>query len=129
MPTNKNKVVVVALAISASGGCGNNMSRSIHCAWPLAAALFLITPAHAETWSQKVDRHFSLLDTDDDGRISRTEAAAHPPLARHFRAMDKNKDGGLSKYELANYRVAPRNRALANADAAQDNLKPTGRKE
>lgn len=83
----------------------------------IAASFFLAAGvAQAETWDEKVDRHFSLLDTDGDGVISRQEAAAHPPLAPHFRAMDKNRDGGISKHELATYRIAPRNRALAQAD-------------
>lgn len=88
--------------------------------WTIAAScLCLIAGSvQAETWEQKVDRHFALLDTDGDGAISRDEASVHPPLARHFRNMDKNRSGGLSKYELANYRVAPRNRSLAKVDSA-----------
>ncbi len=107
------------------------MSRQMKCLWPVAAALLIAAPAHGqtETWEQKVNRHFSLLDTDGDGKIDRNEAATHPPLARHFRSMDKNKDGGLSKYELTSYRAAPRNRSLATADTNPDNLKPTGRAE
>ena len=106
------------------------MSKSFKCLWSLAAALFLMgAPAQAETWDQKIDRHFSLLDTDGDGVISKTEAAAHPPLARHFRAMDKNRDGGLSKYELTSYRTTPRHRSLANAKTDPGNLKPAGRTE
>lgn len=88
--------------------------------WTIAASCLCLVAGsvQAETREQKVDRHFSLLDTDGDGAISRDEAAVHPPLARHFRNMDKNKSGGLSKYELVNYRVAPRNRSLAKADSA-----------
>lgn len=106
------------------------MSKSIQRLWPIAAVLlFASMPAQAETWDQKVNRHFSLLDTDGDGIISKAEAGAHPPLARHFRAMDKNRDGGLSKYELTSYRTTPRHRSLANAEQNADNLKPTGRTE
>lgn len=94
------------------------MSKKLNLLGGLIAACFILVAgaAQAETREEKFDRHFSLLDTDGDGVISRQEAAAHPPLAPHFRAMDKNRDGGISKHELANYRVAPRNRALAQAD-------------
>lgn len=87
--------------------------------WTIAAGCLCLmaSSAQAETREQKLDRHFSLLDSDGDGAISRDEAAAHPPLARHFRQMDKNRSGGLSKHELANYRVAPRNRSLAKVDS------------
>ena len=111
------------------GGCSYAMSKRMNYLWPIAAALFIAAPVQAETWDQKVDRHFSLLDTDGDGQISKVEAAAHPPLSRHFRAMDKNKDGGLSKYELTSYRTTPRNRSLANAEADPGNLKATARTE
>ena len=86
--------------------------------------------AHAETQEQRLNRHFSLLDTDGDGLISRNEAAVHPPLVQHFRPMDKNKDGGISKVELATYRAAtPRNRSLAKADTARDGQNSSGSTE
>ncbi|RZZ86396.1 EF-hand domain-containing protein [Pseudoxanthomonas winnipegensis] len=40
------------------------------------------------------------LDTNQDGKISRAEAAANPWLAKQFDALDKNKDGFLSRDEL-----------------------------
>lgn len=40
------------------------------------------------------------LDTNNDGKISRAEAAANPWLAKQFDALDKNKDGVLSRDEL-----------------------------
>lgn len=45
---------------------------------------------------------FGMLDSDGDGRISRTEADAKAPrLSKHFDQIDANKDGFLSKDELA----------------------------
>ena len=35
------------------------------------------------------------LDTNQDGVIDRTEAAAHPRLAARFDTLDKNKDGAM----------------------------------
>lgn len=96
----------------------------------VAASLCILAgSAHAETRDEKLDRHFSLLDSDGDGVISRQEAAAHPPLAQHFRGMDKNRDGTISKHELATYRVAPRNRALAKADTAAGGASSSGSTE
>ena len=40
------------------------------------------------------------LDTNQDGVIDRTEAAAHPRLAARFDTLDKNKDGKLAGDEM-----------------------------
>lgn len=40
---------------------------------------------------------FALLDQDDDGRISKAEAAAVPKFAERFEKMDVNKDGYLDR--------------------------------
>ena len=47
--------------------------------------------------------HFEALDSDADGFISRSEAAAHPTLSAEFRAVDANGDGHLSREELAGW--------------------------
>lgn len=47
------------------------------------------------------DRQMARMDTDRDGKISRTEAAGHPKLAENFGRIDTNGDGFLSKEELA----------------------------
>lgn len=100
--------------------CGELLAIKINFLGSVTAVCLCLAAGsvQAETWDQKVDRHFSLLDTDGNGAISSGEANAHPPLARHFKRMDKNKDGGLSKYELVNYRVAPRKRALVKTVSA-----------
>jgi Ca2+-binding EF-hand superfamily protein len=120
------------LCISSAGVPGiQRILTKMKYPWTIAATLLCLIAGsvQAETWEQKVDRHFALLDIDGDGAISRKEAAAHPPLSRHFRNMDKNKDGGLSKYELANYRTAPRNRSLAKADSATKGGQTSGSTE
>ena len=106
------------------GGCSYAMSKRMNYLWPVAAALLIAAPVQAETWDQKVDRHFSLLDTDGDGKISKVEAAAHPPLSRHFRAMDKNKDGGISAVEFMEADFTNFSRLDTNGDGfiTQDEL-------
>lgn len=43
---------------------------------------------------------FEALDTDGDGVISRSEAAAHPRLSQEFRGVDIDGDGRLTREEL-----------------------------
>jgi EF hand len=44
---------------------------------------------------------FKRLDANQDGRISRDEAARMPALAERFDQLDKDKDGFLSAEEFA----------------------------
>ena len=45
------------------------------------------------------DPGFNALDKNNDGYLSRTEAAGNPALAKKFRQADKNGDGKLSRIE------------------------------
>jgi Ca2+-binding EF-hand superfamily protein len=47
----------------------------------------------------KTDPGFNALDKNNDGYLSRTEAAKNPDLAQNFKAVDKNGDGKLSRTE------------------------------
>ncbi|MBH1662801.1 EF-hand domain-containing protein [Stenotrophomonas maltophilia] len=71
---------------------------------PLLLALLLGTSASgialaADTPATPAQRP-AKLDTNGDGMIDRSEAAANPRLAAKFDELDKNKDGKLSRDEL-----------------------------
>jgi hypothetical protein len=46
---------------------------------------------------------FPLLDSDNDGWVSRTEAESVPDLAKHFDRYDLNRDGKLDRGEFDRY--------------------------
>lgn len=45
------------------------------------------------------DTSFRVLDKNNDGYLSRAEAAGNPDLAKRFKEADTNKDGKLSRME------------------------------
>ena len=45
------------------------------------------------------DPGFNALDKNNDGYLSRTEAAKNPELRKHFKQADTNGDGKLSRTE------------------------------
>lgn len=64
----------------------------------LASALTLAAgSAFAE--KAKADPGFNALDKNNDGWLTRTEAAKNPYLAKNFKAADKDGDGKLSRTE------------------------------
>ena len=48
------------------------------------------------------------IDTNGDGAIDRSEAAAHPRLAEHFDTMDKNGDGRIDASERPQWKKGGR---------------------
>jgi len=61
------------------------------------------------------------IDTNNDGMISKAEAASHPHLAKNFDAIDTNHDGQLSVDELKAYKAAhPHGAKGAKGFAAAD---------
>lgn len=47
--------------------------------------------------------NLELLDKNDDGKVSRAEAAGTPDLIKVFDKLDRNRDGFLDKAELDAY--------------------------
>src|SRR3989304_2786642 len=67
------------------------------------------------------------LDTNGDGVIDRSEAAANPRLAAKFDELDKNKDGKLSRDELPRWQHGRRGPGGARR-ASTRMAAPAGRK-
>lgn|SRR5690348_11575024 len=71
----------------------------------VAAALALAVGAsyaadeHIGKDAAKNDPGFNALDKNNDGYLSRTEAAKNPSLAKKFKQVDKNGDGKISRME------------------------------
>src|SRR5438067_2175475 len=65
----------------------------------IAAAAFALAAGAALADRPKNDPGFNKLDRNNDGYLSRVEAAKNPQLAKNFKAADKNGDGKLSRAE------------------------------
>ena len=88
-----------------------------------AAAAFVALPAFAQ------DQGFNRLDTNHDGNIDTTEAAAWPWLQQNFSQYDHDRDGKLGKDEFAeavngarSANVFPGAGATRDPSSAFDNL-------
>ena len=86
----------------------------------IASALALAAgPAFAEKSND--DPGFNKLDRNNDGWLSRTEAAKNSYLRKNFKAADKDHDGKLSRTEYLE--------AMTKKDMASLKNKVTGNKE
>ena len=77
------------------------MNMSYRMAVPIAVLLAAGAPAQAATAIADAEKvpEFSIIDVDDDGAISRTEAEAVPEILRIFAMVDKNRDDQLNTSE------------------------------
>jgi hypothetical protein len=67
-----------------------------------AAATASTQPNAAPRYSaSEIDRAFSYIDANRDGKISREEASGFRGVARHFDEADTNKDNSLSLEEFS----------------------------
>ena len=79
------------------------IAGSVAALLPLAAAMAQSPPSDQSPPPSQSSRHgatFESLDTDGDGRISKTEAAANAVVAAQFSMYDKNGDGYIEKEEV-----------------------------
>ncbi|MFY9511802.1 MAG: EF-hand domain-containing protein [Rubrivivax sp.] len=72
----------------------------------LSAAAFGIqaqgsTPSGGGLDSKQVAAAFKRVDTNQDGKLSREEAARLPAVAERFEALDKDRDGALTMDEFS----------------------------
>ena len=78
---------------------------------PFAAAVAQSPPPDTSAQSQPAQKGatFESLDTDGDGRISKTEAAANQNVLDQFSKYDKDGDGFIERAEVtsANKSSAP----------------------
>lgn len=65
----------------------------------LALAMGTAAGADQQDRAKSDDPGFNNLDRNNDGSLSRTEAAGNPYLVAHFKDADKNGDGKLSRTE------------------------------
>ena len=72
-----------------------------------AATLVAAAPGEGGPRAHMMER-LKAADTNGDGLISRSEAAALPRLAEHFDEIDANKDGQISFDELRAFHQAHR---------------------
>jgi len=56
---------------------------------------------------EEIEKKFEILDTDGDGRISRSEATADNMLRERWNDIDKDKDGMLTTKEFTAFAKVP----------------------
>jgi Ca2+-binding EF-hand superfamily protein len=65
----------------------------------IGASALALAASSAFAARSKDDPGFNALDKNNDGYLSRAEAARNPTLVKNFKQADKNGDGKLSRTE------------------------------
>ena len=68
-------------------------------AMALACGVASAQDKQKDTQSAKEPRGFNEMDKNDDGKLSRAEAASKPQLLAKWKELDKDNDGSLSRTE------------------------------
>lgn len=68
---------------------------------PAAAAAVPVATSTVRYSAKDIDRAFNFMDANQDGIISREEAARFRNVAKYFDAADTNKDNALSPGEFS----------------------------
>lgn len=92
-----------ALLLLALGACAQTTAPAPQTQQPAA----LQAPAYT---ASNIALAFNYIDANQDGHLSREEAAGFRGVAKNFDAADTNKDGSLSRQEFEN----AMNRSKAN---------------
>lgn len=68
---------------------------------PVAPQSVAMAPSTVRYSAKDIERAFNFMDANQDGMISRQEAAGFRNVAKYFDAADTNKDNALSPEEFA----------------------------
>ena len=86
-----------ALLIPAAQAQCNDQSATA----PQSAVQAVPVSGSANYSAKDIERAFNFMDSNNDGQISREEAAGFRGVARHFDEADSNQDNALSRAEFS----------------------------
>lgn len=82
------------------------------------------TTGHYKTDEGTTRLDFNKLDQNNDGRISKEEAAADPTLTDHFKRLDNNSDGQIEKGEFARFEAMEHGKQMKQMKKQDKNVNP-----
>jgi Ca2+-binding EF-hand superfamily protein len=91
-----------------------------------AATLAAGAAVAADKQAQQDDPGFNQLDRNNDGTLSRTEAARNPYLVKRFQEADHDGDGKLSRFEYLRVMTAKDVGTIKEKVAGDDKDSPSG---
>jgi len=97
-----------------------NMSAAAAAILAVTSAAFAANDGAPEPTQSAQDKLFARLDTDQDGLLTRSEAARERGLDRVFEQADENRDGKLAPGEFVKARSI--NERMLLADFGRDSL-------